>query len=116
MFGREMQRDELPGDVGLGDGVLGSGRGFVFDFEILVVGQKLRGTPQHIGHLARRDAVVFVGADPRLKLAGLGVAHRAAAVNEFLLHVRHFGDVERDRHGIEVGQNQAESFVAVVLQ
>jgi hypothetical protein len=57
--------------------------------------------------------VIFVRADPRLELARLLFAHGAAAIDELLLHMRHFGDVKRNRNGGFVGQLQAKLFFAL---
>jgi hypothetical protein len=62
------------------------------------------------------DAMILVRPDPRLKLARVLFAHRAAAIDELLLHMRHFRNVKRNRDGGLVRQLQTKLSFAVAFE
>ena len=100
------------------DRVLRDGRAFVFELDVQITAfrQNLRREAQDVGHLAREQPMFGVRPQPHLKLASLGCVQLAAAVDESLLDMRDFGDVEGDRHRVLVRKHESELLFAMRLQ
>jgi hypothetical protein len=115
VLGGEMQDDRCFGDLSALDGILGDDAVFIFDLDRdLWIGQEKGGLAQDAGEFATGDPVIFITADPGLKLAAFCLMKLSTAVDEGLFHMPDFRDVKGDGHGAAAGQSELKSFVGVL--
>jgi hypothetical protein len=105
----ELENDGFIGQLVIRDGVLRNDAVFVFDLDRNgIVGNQGFAFFEDACHFSGFDAVVVIFADPDLKLAGVGFAFCAAAIEKRFLHVADLGDVEGQRYGIAFRKADAE--------
>ena len=98
--------------MGGDDGELGDGAVFVFEFDGERIGAENRGgEADDVSEFIGGNAVVLIVGDPSLELAGDGGSGGATAVDEILLDVSDFGDVEVCGDGVAVGEAEVNGGV-----
>ena len=98
--------------MGGDDGKLGDGAVFVFEFDGERIGAENRGGEvDDVSEFISGNPMVLIVGDPGLELAGDGGSGGATAVDEILLDVSDFGDVEVCGDGVAVGEAEVNGGV-----
>lgn len=117
VFGGEIENDLIGFDGDIDNRILGDDVLAVFNFHGKVfMGEDGATFFEDGSHLAGGNAMIFIAADPGLELAGFIAMQGATAIEEGLLDMPYFGDVEGDRHLIAGRQEETEGFVGVLGQ